>query len=81
MARDAGTGDRSGARRAAGITDPDANSELEIVFCGGNAQPTDTHLAVTVHCVDDEIIEWLARREWRKGCAGSRINRPCGRQA
>jgi hypothetical protein len=31
-----------------------------------SAQPTDTHLASTVHCVDGEIIEWLERREQRR---------------
>jgi hypothetical protein len=30
------------------------------------AKPTNTHLASTVHCVDDEIIEWLKLRERRK---------------
>jgi hypothetical protein len=29
----------------------------------GNAQITDTHLASTVVAVDEEIIDWLARRE------------------
>jgi hypothetical protein len=24
----------------------------------GNAKLTDQHLASTIHCVDDEIIEW-----------------------
>jgi len=28
-----------------------------------NAKPEDVHLASTIHCVDDEIIKWLPRRE------------------
>jgi hypothetical protein len=39
------------------------HSDDEIVICGGNAKPEDMHLASIVHCVDDEIIEWLKRRE------------------
>jgi hypothetical protein len=38
----------------------------EIIICGGNAKPEDTHLLSTVHCIDDEIIRWLERREKRK---------------
>jgi hypothetical protein len=38
----------------------------EIIICGGNAKPEDTHLASIVHCVDDEIHQWLKRREQRK---------------
>jgi hypothetical protein len=39
-----------------------------------NAKLTDKHLASTVHCVDDEIIGWLKRREQhrRDRLAGSR---------
>ena len=33
-----------------------------IIHCGGGARPQDTHLASTVHCTDDGIIEWLKRR-------------------
>jgi hypothetical protein len=36
-----------------------------VIVCGGGARPTDLHLASTIHCVDDEIIEWLERRERR----------------
>jgi hypothetical protein len=35
------------------------------IACYGNAKPTDTQLASTIHCVDDEIIGWLKRRERR----------------
>jgi hypothetical protein len=55
--------------------------EIEIVFCRGNAKPGDTHLEVEIVAIDDEIIEWLQRRERRKGRADSRINRNCGHQA
>ena len=43
-----------------------AHDEGEVIICYGGAKPTDTHLASTVHCVDDEIIEWLERRERRR---------------
>jgi hypothetical protein len=45
----------------------------DFVICGGGAKPEDTHLASTVHCVGDEIIEWLARRErkWLRCGPGS----------
>jgi hypothetical protein len=46
------------------IRDPDElESEVEIFFCGGNTGPDDLHLASTVHCVDDEIFEWLGHHE------------------
>jgi hypothetical protein len=32
----------------------------------GGAKLTDKHLASTVHCIDDEIIGWLKRREQRR---------------
>jgi hypothetical protein len=35
--------------------------------CGS---PT-THLASKIHCVDDEIIEWLERRDRRRRGRGS----------
>jgi hypothetical protein len=37
-----------------------------IVCCGGNAKPSDTHLFCTVRAVDEEIIDWLARRAKRE---------------
>ncbi|MGB8325157.1 MAG: hypothetical protein WCE52_19530 [Candidatus Acidiferrum sp.] len=48
------------------MTDPDpsplfADGCTIIVY--GNAKPTDTHLASTIHRVDDEIIGWLKRRD------------------
>ena len=39
--------------------------------------PTDTHLASIIDCVDDEIFDWLQRRERRR--KGSRAN-PDNRQ-
>jgi hypothetical protein len=40
-----------------------------IVICGGGARPGDTHLDSTIHCVNDEIFEYL---EWREGCERDR---------
>ena len=37
----------------------------EIVICGGGAQLEDTHLASVVHCIDEEIHDWLEKRERR----------------
>ena len=36
------------------------------IKCYGNAEPTDVHLASTIRCVDDEIINLLRRRERRR---------------
>jgi hypothetical protein len=36
-----------------------------IVITGGGAKPTDEHLLSIVHCVDEEIIDFLKRREKR----------------
>jgi hypothetical protein len=33
-----------------------------VITCYGSATVYAKHLASTVHCVDDEIIEWLRRR-------------------
>ena len=33
-----------------------------VIACYGGAKPTDKHLASTIHCIDDEIIDWLQRR-------------------
>ena len=40
-----------------------ACSTTSFVNCGGNAKPTDLHLLSTVHCVDEEIFDFLKRRE------------------
>ena len=61
---------------AAAMTTPDPNpfADCDVIVCYGNAKLTDKHLASTVHCVDDEIIGWLKRREQRRRdrLAGSR---------
>jgi hypothetical protein len=49
--------------------DPD---DCDVIACHGGAKPQDKHLASIVHCVDDEIIEWLARRERRRRRHGPR---------
>jgi hypothetical protein len=33
-----------------------------VIICYGAATVYDKHLASTVHCIDDEFIEWLRRR-------------------
>jgi hypothetical protein len=38
----------------------------DVLIAYGNARPTDTHLLATVHCMDDEIVAWLERRERRR---------------
>jgi hypothetical protein len=38
----------------------------DLVVCYGNAQPDDTYLAATVHCMDGELVAWLERRERRR---------------
>ena len=45
---------------------PDRFDDGDIIICYGGAKPTDTHLASTVHCIDDEIIAWPDRREQRR---------------
>jgi hypothetical protein len=37
-----------------------------IIHCAGAAKPTDTHLASIIHCVDEEILKFLKRREARR---------------
>lgn len=53
----------------------------EFVFFGGGAKPTDRHLASIIHCIDDEIVAWLARRERRKGSRANPDNRQGHREA
>ena len=38
-------------------------ADADVIVCYGRAKLTDKHLASKIHCVDDEIIEWLKRRE------------------
>jgi hypothetical protein len=59
----------------------ETESDIEIIFCGGGARPEDTHLLSTVHCINNEIVSWLERRE-RRWCrqaechAGIAASRP-----
>jgi hypothetical protein len=50
------------------MTDPDPKpfADCHVIVCYGRAKLVDKHLAATVHCVDDEIIGWLKRREQRR---------------
>jgi hypothetical protein len=36
-------------------------ADCDVIVCYGGAEPTDKHLASTIHCVDDEIFEFLQR--------------------
>jgi hypothetical protein len=38
----------------------------EIIVCYGNAKPGDIHLVSTIHCIDEEILDWLERHEEEK---------------
>jgi hypothetical protein len=58
------------------MTDPDPNpfSDCDHIRCYGGATFADKHLASTIHCVDDEIFEWLQRRETKpRGLKGRDI--------
>jgi hypothetical protein len=44
-------------------------ADCDVIVCYGGAKPTDNRLASKIHCVDDEIIEWLKRREQRGATA------------
>ena len=50
------------------MTTPEPNpfADCDVIVCYGNAKLTENHLASTVHCVDDEIIGSLKRREQRR---------------
>jgi hypothetical protein len=67
-AGDIGRPDAAGPR-GVGISDPDQFDgvviEGEIIVCRGCARPSDGHSECTVHCVNEEGIEWLERRERR----------------
>jgi hypothetical protein len=60
------------------MTDPDPNpfADCDVVVCYGGAKPEDKHLASIVHCIDDEIFEWLERREQRRARAPRVARRP-----
>src|SRR5438876_6765396 len=63
---DVGLGDRH--PKLTEMTDPDPSpfANCHVIVCYGGAGLFDKHLASTIHCVDDEIIGWLQRREQRK---------------
>jgi hypothetical protein len=41
-------------------------ADCDAIICYGGAKLADKPLASKVHCVDDEIIGWLERREQRR---------------
>jgi hypothetical protein len=41
-------------------------ADCDVIVCYGGATIYDKLLAAMVHCVDDEIIGWLQRRERRR---------------
>jgi hypothetical protein len=47
------------------MTDNDED-DGEIIICLGGAKLTDTHLASTIHCIDEEIFSWLEERNKMK---------------
>jgi hypothetical protein len=53
---------------AAAMSDPDPDpfADCDIIVCYGGAKPTDKHLASTIRAVDNEIFEFLERRERRR---------------
>jgi hypothetical protein len=60
------------------VTDPDPNPFADgstVIKCYGNAKPTDVHLASTIRCVDDEIINLLKRRERARASARRKSKR------
>jgi len=52
----------------AAMTDPDPNpfADCDVIVCYGGAKLADKHLPSTIHCVNEEIIRWLKRREQRR---------------
>jgi len=49
-------------------------ADCDVIVCYGGATFADKHLASTIHCVDDEIFEWLQRRETKpRGLRGRDI--------
>jgi hypothetical protein len=48
-------------------TDPNPFADgCTVIIAYGAAKLADKHLASTIRCIDDEIIEWLKVREQRK---------------
>jgi hypothetical protein len=49
-------------------------ADCDVITCYGGAKLVDKHLAAIVHCVDDEVIGWLKRRETKpRGLMGRDI--------
>src|SRR5260370_37358291 len=49
-------------------------ADCDVIVRYGGATFADKHLASTIHCVDDEIFEWLQRRETKpRGLRGRDI--------
>jgi hypothetical protein len=46
--------------------DPNPFADCDFIVFYGGAKLTDRHLACIIHCVNEEVIEWLERREQRK---------------
>jgi hypothetical protein len=53
------------------MTDTDPFDDCDIIVAHGGARPTDTHLLSLVNCRDDEILDWLERRERRRKQEGT----------
>ena|ERR1700730_17928379 len=51
-----------------------------ILFCGGGARPEDEHLVSIVHCADDEIHDWLERRERRRHSISCPVSCPVAKE-
>jgi hypothetical protein len=52
-----------GQRRRDHRPDPNPFADCDAIVCCSGAKVTAKHLASTIHCIDDEIIGWLKRRE------------------
>jgi len=59
----------------------DRSDDCEVIICHCGAKPNRDLNFATVHCVDDEIFEWLERRERRKGSRANPDNRQGHRSA
>src|ERR1700677_594883 len=54
------------ARELSTVTAPDPNPFVDVVVFQGGATLFNRQLASTIHCVNDEIIKCLKRRERRR---------------
>jgi hypothetical protein len=46
--------------------EPGPVANFDVIVCYNETGRFQKHLASTIHCIDDEIIGWLRRREKRK---------------